>query len=164
VAMTALTQDAGWPHRRNLLVMLIFAFITFGLYFPIWFLRRLKALNRLNAPRKLHRWPFVLSIAILIIGLCVDLPAAVNPDVPRGETVVAVVKISGFAISVLLVFQSFFVKDILEDHLNSHHVAMPGTIDYEAVTLSPMLTLFLGIFYLQHIINRHIAAEQSVAA
>ena len=57
--------------RRSVLLMIVLMILTFGLYLSIWFLRRRKALNQLDSPRKLAWWPF-LAFAV-VIGLAVAL-------------------------------------------------------------------------------------------
>lgn len=41
--------------------------VTFGYFYPIWFLRRRAALNQLDSPRKLFAWPFLLVLAFMTI-------------------------------------------------------------------------------------------------
>ena len=53
--------------RRSVLLMIVFAVVTFGLYYPIWFLRRRAALNELDSPRKLPTWPFVVFIVWFVV-------------------------------------------------------------------------------------------------
>ena len=46
--------------RRSVLVMIVIFIATLGLYFPVWFLRRRGALNRLDSPTELRMWPFLM--------------------------------------------------------------------------------------------------------
>ena len=48
---------------RSLWLMVVFLFISFGLYYLIWFFRRRRGLNRLDSPRKLPMWPLLLAAA-----------------------------------------------------------------------------------------------------
>jgi hypothetical protein len=59
-------------------------------------------------------------------------------------------------LGVLMFMHQFYVKRIIEDHLarTSENGAL-NTLDTSA-SLSSVLTFFLGIFYLQHVINTRI--------
>ena|SRR2546423_7043122 len=53
--------------RRSVVLMIVFAILTFSFYYPIWFLRRRTALNQLDSPRKLRLWPFVVCLASVAV-------------------------------------------------------------------------------------------------
>src|SRR6478752_3172485 len=55
--------------RRSLFAMIGFGILSFGLYFPLWFLRRRTALNALHSGRKLQLWPFSLAFAIQTVTI-----------------------------------------------------------------------------------------------
>ncbi len=62
-------------------------------------------------------------------------------------------------VAIALVVQAFLVKDILEDHLieKLKPVPTPGMPFDDSCKLTGLLTFFLGIFYLQYVINTRIA-------
>lgn len=61
-------------------------------------------------------------------------------------------------------FQCFFVKDILEDHLAGPENRIHNPFSRERVQLSGLMTFFFQFFYLQYVMNRHIAALTSAHA
>ena len=129
--------------------MVVLTVVTFGVYYPLWFLRRRAALNQLNSPKKLAAWPFILLLVFLVSQIVLALasdPAAPQDQVSTGGLIFRLMRL---AIGLLIVVQCFFIKDILEDHLSGH----------EALPLSPIMTFFFQAFYLQHVINRHVAAS-----
>ena len=129
--------------------MVVLTVVTFGVYYPLWFLRRRAALNQLNSPKKLAAWPFMLLLAFLVSQIILAL--ASDPEAPaEGSTGGLIFRLVRLAIGLLIVVQCFFIKDILEDHLSDH----------EAVPLSPIMTFFFQAFYLQHVINRHVATAR----
>ena len=75
---------------------------------------------------------------------------------PSAEAVTSLVKV---VMTVILVVQAFFVKEILEDHLIDElkPTPIPGTTFGTVQKVSTILTFFLGIFYLQYVINRRVA-------
>lgn len=145
--------------RRGVATMIVLTIATFGLYYPIWFLRRRAALNQLDSPRKLAAWPFALALAIAVLRLAVAL-AVGTPPPGEPSPIVALVTLAQFAVGILVIVQCFFIKDILEDH-----VAPPigggglGHVSDGSAKLSGLMTFFFSIFYLQYIINTRVLAS-----
>lgn len=132
--------------------MVLFTIITFGLYYPIWFLRRRVALNQLDSPRKLQRWPFVLLLATFAISIVSGLEPG-GQATGGGSPADVLVGVVRLALAILMVWQAFYVKDILEDHLSSSDDGVLSRFASDSVSLSPLMTFFFGIYYLQHAIN-----------
>jgi hypothetical protein len=150
--------------RRSVLLMIVFAIVTFGVYYPVWYLRRRAALNGLDSPRKLQSWPFVIVIAWFVFQFALGVVAGLEPDTqPLGAGTVLVLNLLQLAIGILMLIQSFVTRDILEDHLAGpdDHISSPLLV--EAVKLSGVMTFFFQIFYLQYMINRHIAGSKPSA-
>ena len=149
--------------RRSVPLMIVLTVATLGLYYPIWFLRRRAALNRLDAPRKLQAWPFILFLAFHAIGIGFAFATdSASAEPARKEVSDRVLDIAQLAMAVLMVVQCVFVRDILEDHLAGPGDHASSSILSDSVKPSAMMTLFFGAFYLQHVINRHVAgAAQS---
>ena len=145
--------------RRSIVLMIVLTIVTFGLYYPIWFLRRRAALDRLDAPRKLQAWPFILFLAFHLMSVGLALAADSAPADEREGMANGVMDIARLALAVLMVVQCFYVKDILEDHLSGPGDQVSNSLLSDAVKPSAMMTLFFGAFYLQHIINRHVLAS-----
>jgi len=57
--------------------------VTFGFYYPAWFLVRRAALNSLDSPRKLHRWPFITNVIVFLVTRQL---ASVTPTNGAGRT------------------------------------------------------------------------------
>ena len=150
-------SDAKPPlKRRNILLMIVLALVTFGFYFPAWYLRRRAALNALASPRKLPLWPFLVLIAYFVLGLVVAIATSDTPADPlQGEDLTLL--IVRFAVGIMMILQNFRVKDILEDHLSTSDPEMPAFAN-QAVSLSGVLTFIFGPFYLQHAINSNLDA------
>ena len=155
--------------RRRVITMIVFSMVTFGSYYPIWFLRRRAALNRLDSPRKLRLWPFVIImawfVAQFILGIATGIAASITggPATPRqvfGEGTVLLLNLFQLAVAILLVVQSFFTKDILEDHLAGPGDQVPNPLLVDSVKLSGVMTFFFQIFYLQYVINRYLAGSK----
>lgn len=150
--------------RRSVLLMIVLTLVTFGLYFPIWFLRRRAALNRLDSPRKLRLWPFVLVTAWFAFQFIFGFAAALRAhgQATRAETPL-LFNLLQLGINILMLVQSFFTKDILEDHLSGPGDDVPNPLFVDSVKLSGIMTFFFQIFYLQYVINRDIAVPKSSA-
>jgi|SRR5437762_363996 len=151
--------------RRSVVLMIVFAIVTSGLYYPIWFLRRRAALNRLDSPRKLRRWPFLVFFALVVFEFIVGLSSG---SAPREQTIGAwadrLLGLLELAVGILMIVQCFFIKDILEDHLAGPENNITPSFLVDTVKLSGLMTFFFQIFYLQYVINRYIAGSQKNAA
>jgi hypothetical protein len=146
--------------RRSIILMIVFFVVTLGLYYPIWFLRRRAALNGLDSPRKLQRWPFLLLLAFFVFQMILAIasdPARPEATVGEGSLLFSLVRL---AAAILIVVQCFIIKDILEDHLAGPDDILSSSILSDRVKLSGLMTFFFQIFYLQYVINRHIAGSQ----
>jgi len=146
--------------RRSVVLMIVISIATFGLYFPIWFLRRRAALNRLDSPRKLQRWPLVIVIAWFVFQLIVGVAAGSGLEQMAGAGGAILFNVVQLAVGILMVIQSFFTKDILEDHLAGPGDRVPNPMFVDTVKLSGLMTFLFQIFYLQYVINRYIAGSQ----
>jgi uncharacterized protein DUF4234 len=131
-------------------------FLTFGVYDYYWFLRGRAALNQLDSPRKLDKWPFVTAIAFLLVQLVLIVLSVGEPFRQLfdggGELVLSAARL---ALAILIVVQAFKVRDILEDHMmGPEDDASRHPVD--AADVSGLLTFFFGVIYLQYVINRKI--------
>jgi len=141
--------------------MIVLFVMTFGFYYPIWFLRRRGALNRLDSQRNLRLWPFLAWFALFAVELIVGLAAGSAPNeeiIGAGGS--AVLNLSQIAVGILMAVQCFITKDILEDHLIGPEDHVSASPFAGPVKLSGLKTFFLQIFYLQWVINRDIVASQ----
>jgi hypothetical protein len=141
----------------SLLGMCLLTLLTAGLYVPIWFLIRLRALNNLHSNEKLHVLPATVALAALVASLSIPFlgsfkwgswVAAENafPGLHPGILLVA---------GLILVVQCFKLRRILLDHLAPRQEGMfaAGIRMQHEEMFSRMGTFVFGIYYLQHKIN-----------
>ena len=148
--------------RRRVVVMILLVIVTFGFYYPAWFLVRRAALNSLDSPRKLSRWPFVTQLIVFVVVFVVDLVAGAS-DLRSREQLIGsgpglALSLSQLAVGIVILVQCFAIKHILEDHLAPADGEMPEPFS-SRVELSGAATFFFQIFYLQWAINRYIVKD-----
>ena len=155
VKVADLEPDSHGLKRRGVLVMIVFVFITFGVYYLAWWFRRRPGLNRLNSPTKLAMWPLLLMAALFAIQFVLGIADGLAPDgvamAPEGLLVVTIFQI---VVGILMIVQAFRIKDIIEDHATPEN--HEGPMFAETVRLSGIMTFFFSIFYLQWAINRYV--------
>ena len=145
--------------------MIVLAIVTFGFYYLIWFFRRRNALNALNSPRKVALWPLLLFSADLVFNFVVGLVSGAG-DRTVEELIGTIPAVAGFFtlmrlfIGIVMIWQCFVIKDIIEDHLAGPDDGTMPSMFVERVQLSGLATFFFSIFYLQYAINRDIARLQ----
>jgi hypothetical protein len=146
--------------RRSVILMIVFTFLTLGIYYLAWFVRRRPGLNRLNSPRKLELWP-ILALAADYVLEFVAVFASGDQEVAEafGAPIALALSIVRLTVGILMIFQCFKIKDILEDHLTADDDGSQRMFT-ERVKLSGLMTFFFSIFYLQYIINRDIVGAQ----
>ena len=149
--------DSHGLQRRSLLVMILFMIITFGLYYLIWWFRRRPGLNRLNSDNKLALWPLLFT-ALFVTQMGLGVAAGINQGDPViGEDGQLVVAIFQLGVGLLMLFQAFKVKEMIEDHATPE--AQSGPMFAEHVRLSGLMTFFFTVFYLQWAINRYVVTD-----
>lgn len=114
----------------------VLTFITGFIYYPVWFLRRRKALNALQSVKKLGSGWLIYAI----IAFSLNILLSDEPEARDGAGTLASIALIG------LITQAFRVRRILEDHLS----AVYG----RNVELSGAATFFFGAYYLQHKLNQ----------
>jgi hypothetical protein len=142
--------------RTSVILVIALSFLTVAIYYPVWFLRRRRALNGLHARDKLNAGVFVVAIVLFSVGLLLMLMSGALEGFGEGlgrRDLLAVSKgLEGFAqflnlvAAIALLIQCFKVRRILSEHMQ----ARTG----RPVSLSGPATFFLQIFYLQYKINR----------
>jgi uncharacterized protein DUF4234 len=144
--------------RKSVIVMVLLTIVTFGVYYPVWFLRRRAALNQLDSPRKLPAWPFVVSLVFVTIRLAVALASGSPPK--TNPSVDLLFQLGNLAIGIVIVVQCFFIKDILEDHLAGPGDTLVSSLSAQSEGLSRLMTFFFSIYYLQHMINTRVVPSE----
>jgi hypothetical protein len=152
------TVEHGLKHR-SVWLMIVFFFLTLGLYYPIWFFRRRKALNRLDSPRKVDLWPLLLWLAYFVIEFVLNFLAAPRPVSeligPLGDACMMLLKLT---VAIAMLVQCFRIRDIIQDHATPP--ADPDVRFTQQVELSGVMTFFFSIFYLQWAINKYIVGAE----
>jgi hypothetical protein len=148
--------------RRRVIVMILLLLVTFGLYYPAWFFRRRTGLNRLNSPRKLALWPLAVYAGYFVVEFVVGLMTAERSlEDAIGSAGTLVLAMTRLGVSVLMWVQCFIIKDMLEDHVSSQSDDGSRALFAQRVSFSGLMTFFFTIFYLQHLINRHIVSAKA---
>src|SRR5688500_13927461 len=146
--------------RRRVLVMIVFMIISFGLYYPIWWFRRRAGLNRLNASKKLPLWPLLLLGTLFALQFGIGLAAGETPlEQFIGDGGVLLLSLFQLAVGIVMLIQSFRVKDMIEEHATPDSTSGPMFV--EQVQLSGLMTFFFSIFYLQWAINRYVVGDRT---
>jgi hypothetical protein len=154
-------RDSHGLKRRSVLLMIVFMIISFGFYYLFWWFRRRPGLNRLNSPNKLALWPLLLLTGVYAVQFGLGLVAGATARAQE-----AVIGEGGFlallavrlAVGILIIVQTFKVKDMIEDHAAPEPESAP--IFAEQVALSGLMTFFFSIFYLQWAINRYVVGPR----
>ena len=152
-------SDAHGLKRRSVLVMILFFFITLGVYMPVWWFRRRAGLNRLDSPRKLALWPLLLFGALFAIQFGVGIVQGLRPgeQIP-GPGIDTILVLFQLGVGILMIIQSFKVKDMIEDH--AAPAPHSGPMFGGQVQLSGVMTFLFSIFYLQWAINSYVVAKR----
>lgn len=146
--------------RRRVITMIVFIFLTLGLYYLIWFFRRRTGLNRLNSTRKLQLWPLLALAADYVIEIGFGLAAGEQTiDAAFGSGVAGLLALVRLAVGIVMISQCFIIKDIIEDHVAPADDGLRPMF-VERVKLSGLATFFFSIFYLQYAINRYVIDAQ----
>lgn len=140
--------------RTGVALVVLLTVITFGLYYPLWFMRRRTGINGLKSREKLGFGVFAVVFGVLLLDLLLN--AAQGYFTFLGINWLRVTDGMVWVVSgVLLLVQAFKVRRILEEHLaHSEGGAMAGsTLLTRESSPSGVATFFFGIFYLQHKLN-----------
>jgi hypothetical protein len=137
--------------------IVLLTLLTGGIYQPIWFMSRRKALNSLYSPEKLGMGALSVALAGYITNLCLAFVGTFKwGSWVEMENALGAVQPSIWLIaSIIVIVQCFKVRRILLDHLAPPQEGLFSAsirFQYDDL-LSRMGTFFLGIFYLQYKIN-----------
>jgi hypothetical protein len=146
--------------RRRVITMIVFVFLTLGIYYMVWFFRRRTALNQLNSPRKLQLWPLLAFTGDFVLELGFGLAAGEQTVAAAfGAPVENALTLARLVLGIVMIIQCFFIKDIIEDHIAPADAGLQPMF-VERVKLSGLATFFFSIFYLQYAINKYIVSPQ----
>jgi hypothetical protein len=149
--------DSGLRHRSVLVMVLLFV-VTLGLYYPLWFLRRRPGLNRLGS-RQLPLWPLATFAIFFFVRVALALLEGERPPQEVwGDEVATILSVLELTLSVMMIFQCFAIKDIIEDYV--HGSDDEGGMFRPHAKLSGVMTFFFSIFYLQYAINKYVVGAR----
>ncbi len=173
VPAEALPAEAAPALKKTSVFLVIFlTLITFGVYVPVWFITRRKAINSLHSQQKLGLGTLVFVLvlfgAVLLAGFVEGWMQASAAHV----TMETYTKLNADIVNVLagvggivLLVQSFKVRRILLDHFRAQSSGLfSSTMSLEReVSFSGVATFFLHIYYLQYKINGFVEAYAATA-
>ena len=119
--------------KMNVLLLIFLVLITGGIYLPIWYLRRLNAINNLQSGEKLSSGIFAAVIVLFVMGLLIIISGSEAYNIPH------------LVAGIILLVQRFKVLRIFTEHFNIHLK--------RGIAFSGLATFFLGEYYLQYKIN-----------
>ena len=154
-AHVASPADTGLK-RRSVWLMVLLLIVTLGFYYPIWFLRRRKGLNRLDSSRKLRLWPFALFATYFVGAFLLGLVPRRTVGEIFGFGVWDYLRALQLGMGIMMIVQCFRMKDIIEDHAQGPDDAPRDELFRPPVKLSGLMTFFFSIFYLQYAINKYV--------
>ena len=132
--------------KTSVLLMVLLTIITYGIYLPVWFLRRQNLFNQLSAKEKLDSGGVIFVLVIFCIS-ALFIPAKL---LIQNASHIGVLDIIDNSINLLggliILILAFKVRRILNEHYNKH-LGMN-------VSFSGVATFFFTMFYLQYKINR----------
>jgi hypothetical protein len=126
--------------KKGVLLMILLATVTYGIYVPIWFLNRRDSFNKLKSKRKISNGPMTVVLVLYIISAIILVPSFLFARTSLGITIDNIDSaISIFGIITILI-TSFKIRRILIDHYKTN--------------ISWVATFVFSFFYLQYKINR----------
>jgi len=153
----ASAKEPAHLEDASVLGIFLLTFLTGGIYQPIWFMTRRRAINSLRSPEKLQLAALSVALVALIGNFCLPFVGSfkwgslVEAENALGPLHPFILLVAG----IIMVVQCFKVRRILLDHLAPQQEGMFSAsirFQYDDL-LSRLGTFFLGIFYLQHKIN-----------
>lgn len=134
--------------KMNVLYVIFLSLMTLGIYFPIWILKRQKALDNLQSNEKIGVAVPVTVILLLSFAVLFYLKAGFVKidDISASNSFETLAAVSDAIGGFTLLFLCFKCRRILDEHFN----------DYlqKSIRFSMVATFFFGVYYLQYKINR----------
>jgi hypothetical protein len=155
-----MTDNSFAVKKTPVILMIIFDFLTLGIYSCCWFLIRRESLNTISKFKKLGKTPFILCILLSVIGIVILVSSGILEGLCEatgdlGYASLALMldgvnRVMDIVIGITLLVQSFKVKSMLESHLSRNE----DGINPFAISLSGVGTFFFRNYYLQYRINK----------
>jgi len=143
--------------KMPVILTIVFAIITLGIYCPIWFLRRRDSINALKSEENLGTAVFGFVIVMIFFSMFLMYLSGFIEGLAEEEllrsnfmdytkAIDSTGKIINIVVGFILLFQCFKVRRIFNSHFNAYF-----NID---IRFSGVAIVFFTIFYLQYKINR----------
>ena len=109
--------------KMNVLLLLLLVFITFGIYIPVWFLRRRKAINGLQARKELGKASFIVLLIIFSVSLLITFSFGFV-EANYGADSLLMLEMSDSFLRliawIIILVQSYTIRAIFDVHFNQH--------------------------------------------
>ena len=158
VEATAASPVPSELKRRSIVVMILLALVTLGVYNAVWFFRTRRGFNKLGPYSEV---PLAGCVALLILTLANDAIDFLRGFSGDRETLEVPKLLVLLGVAIVLLTLSFRIKGILETYLSrpANNDDPPLGISRIRSELSGVLTFFLSIFYLQYIVNKRVLPQ-----
>ena len=124
----------------------VFTLLTFGLYLPVWYLRRVNRLNGLSPTAKLSSRPILLLLVLYLVNASGMLSFVGGSDIESTLMLSTVGHVLTLGGGMILVVLRLRVREILRDRYGELFSTEPA--------LSWIASVVLGEIYLQAKMNR----------
>ena len=152
---THMMDPAQGIKRTPVILVILFTFLTCGIYYPCWFLTRRSAINVLDSKYKLNKGVFVAAIVVFSVSVALALVGGALQGLGEDLNKVRYVQIASWVdavdsvlsviLSLVMLWQCFRVQFIFKQHFSKQ----PG----KAQSFSNLATFFFQHMYLQYKIN-----------
>lgn len=129
--------------------VILLSFVTLGLYYPFWFLKRRGAINNMQSTKKLQKKPLFSAIALWFVIVFVAFSSGIiqnDGNVTASESLMLFAQVLNLVYVIILIGQSLKVRSIFDEHFNNHL--------RKEMKFSKIATFFFQILYLQYKINK----------
>ena len=132
--------------KMNVFLMFILTIVTYGIYYPVWCLRRMQWINSLSSNRKLgYGLPTFILVAYCISAFILLL-VLVTEDVYLVDILDMFDWLLSLAGIIVLLVIAFKIRRILLEHFNENLGL--------GINISGALTFLFTFLYLQYKMNR----------
>lgn len=135
--------------KNSVIKLIILTFVTFTVYYPIWFLKVRTKINNLKSYKKIGSFipiiVLILTAIYMILAFLEGFTEGFGPNIFHIEYLSIISDYLGYVLiagDIALLIQCFKIRTILLDHYG------------DRISISIMATFFFQIFYLQYKINK----------
>jgi len=137
--------------KQSIWGMIGLTIITLTFYFPFWLRKHTRIVNRILPDAAIASWWFPVCITVTILNLGMVIPEILTNDHPAVMLLSKIMEKIDIILTVVWTFK-------LRNRMNTVLEAQPKQPEW----YHGFWTLFFGIFYLQHKVNKLSAASQTV--